>query len=60
MRLAILVYQTLNFNGYEGSLADFNTIFNNVVTYLTLSKLNIDPVDKVNQYLKSLEIVFLL
>src|SRR6266566_401309 len=51
-------YQALNFNGYKGSLTDFNATFNNVVTRLTLSKLNIDPVDKVNQYLKSLKAVF--
>src|SRR6266566_2032832 len=51
-------YQALNFNSYEGSLADFNATFNSVVTRLTLSRLNIDPVDKVNQYLKSLEAVF--
>ncbi len=51
-------YQTLNFNRYERSLADFNAMFNNVVACLTLSGLNIDPVDKVNQYFKSLETVF--
>ncbi len=51
-------YQALNFNGYEGSLADFNATFNSVVVRLMLSGLNIDPVDKVNQYLKSLEAVF--
>ncbi len=51
-------YQTLNFNRYERSLTDFNTTFNNVVAHLTLSGLNIDPIDKVNQYLKSLEAVF--
>src|SRR6266699_1290309 len=51
-------YQALNFNGYKGSLTDFNTTFNNVVARLTLSKLNIDPVDKVNQYFKSLEAVY--
>src|SRR6266699_3481399 len=53
-------YQALNFNGYEGSLADFNATFNNIVARLTLSGLNIDPIDKVNQYLKSLEAVFSL
>ncbi len=52
-------YQALNFNGYKGSLMDFNTMFNNMVARLILSKFNIDPVDKVNQYLKSLETVFL-
>ena len=51
-------YQALNFNGYEDSLTDFNATFNNVMARLTLSKLTIDPVDKVNQYLKSLETVF--
>src|SRR6266699_5844733 len=51
-------YQALNFDVYEGSLTDFNVTFNNVVARLTLSKLIIDPVDKVNQYLKSLETVF--
>ncbi len=51
-------YQALNFNRYEGSLTDFNATFNNVVARLTLSKLNIDPVDKINQYFKSLEAVF--
>ncbi len=51
-------YQTLNFNRYEGSLADFNVIFNNVVARLTLFRLNIDLIDKVNQYLKSLKAVF--
>ena len=51
-------YQALNFSGYEGSLADFNATFNNVVARLILSGLNIDPVDKVNQYFKSLETVY--
>ncbi len=51
-------YQALNFSGYEGFLTDFNATFNNVVARLTLSGLNIDPVDKVNQYLKSLEAVY--
>ena len=51
-------YQALNFNGYKGSLADFNATFNSVIAYFTFSKLNIDPVDKVNQYLKSLEAVY--
>ena len=41
-------YQTLNFNGYEGSLTDFNATFNNVVARLTFSRFNIDPIDKVN------------
>jgi len=53
-------YQTLNFNGYEGSLTDFNVIFNNMVVCLTLSRFTIDFVDKVNQYLKSLETIFSL
>ena len=53
-------YQTLNFSGYEGSLADFNATFNNVVARLTFSGLNIDLVDKVNQYFKSLEAVYSL
>src|SRR6266699_6541049 len=52
-------YQILNFNRYERSLADFNVTFNNMVARLTFSGLNIDPVDKVNQYLKSLKAVFL-
>src|SRR6266699_3027216 len=51
-------YQALNFSGYKSSLTDFNATFNNVVARLTLSKLTIDPIDKVNQYLKSLETVF--
>src|SRR6266699_1621085 len=51
-------YQALNFNGYKGSLTDFNATFNSMVARLTLSRFNIDPVDKVNQYLKSLEAVF--
>src|SRR6266699_441907 len=51
-------YQALNFSSYEGSLTDFNTTFNNVVARLTFSGLNIDLVDKVNQYLKSLKAVF--
>src|SRR6266699_1724190 len=51
-------YQALNFNGYKGSLTDFNATFNNIVVRLTLSRLIIDSVDKVNQYLKSLETVF--
>jgi len=51
-------YQALNFNRYEGFLTDFNTTFNNVAARLTFSGFNIDPVDKVNQYLKSLETVF--
>ena len=51
-------YQALNFNRYEGSLADFNITFNNIVARLTFSGFNIDPIDKVNQYLKSLEAVF--
>ncbi len=51
-------YQALNFNGYEGSLTDFNVTFNNVVVCLTFSKFNIDLVDKVNQYFKSLEAVY--
>ncbi len=37
---------------------DFNATFNNVVARLTFSGFNIDLVDKVNQYLKSLEVVF--
>ncbi len=37
---------------------DFNATFNNVVARLTFSGFNIDPVDKVNQYLKSLEAVY--
>ncbi len=41
-------YQALNFSGYEGSLADFNATFNNVVVRLTFSGFNIDLVDKVN------------
>ena len=41
-------YQALNFSGYEGSLTDFNITFNNVVARLTFSRLNIDPIDKVN------------
>jgi len=53
-------YQTLNFNHYKGSLTDFNATFNNIVAHLTLSKLNIDLIDKVNQYFKSLEAVFSL
>src|SRR6266566_3907844 len=51
-------YQALNFSGYEGSLTDFNATFNNMMAHLTLSGFIIDPVDKVNQYLKSLETVF--
>ena len=51
-------YQALSFEGYEGSLADFNATFNNVVARLTLSRHHIDPIDKINQYLKSLEGVF--
>src|SRR6266699_1563537 len=51
-------YQALNFNGYKGSLTDFNTTFNNVVAHLTFSRFNIDFIDKVNQYLKSLEMVY--
>ncbi len=50
----------MNFNGYEGSLTDFNITFNNVVVRLTFSRFNIDPVDKINQYLKSLEAVYFL
>ncbi len=53
-------YQALNFSSYKGSLTDFNATFNNVVARLTLSKLNIDLIDKVNQYFKSLEAVYLL
>ena len=53
-------YQALNFNRYEGFLMDFNVMFNNVVARLTFSRLNIDLVDKVNQYFKFLEAVFLL
>src|SRR6266566_3341541 len=41
-------YQALNFSGYEGSLADFNATFNNVVARLTFSGFNIDLVDKIN------------
>ncbi len=41
-------YQILNFNGYEGSLTDFNVTFNNVVARLTLSRFIIDPIDKIN------------
>ncbi len=41
-------YQALNFNRYKGSLTDFNATFNNMITHLTLSGLNIDPIDKVN------------
>ncbi len=51
-------YQALNFSHYEGSLVDFNATFNNVVARLTLSRFNIDLVDKVNQYFKSLEVIF--
>src|SRR6266566_6349303 len=51
-------YQALNFNGYEGSLADFNVMFNSVMARLTFSGFNIDLVDKVNQYFKFLEVVF--
>ena len=51
-------YQALNFSGYEGSLADFNATFNNMVVRLMFSGLNIDLVDKVNQYFKSLEAVY--
>src|SRR6266566_1783878 len=52
-------YQALNFNRYERSLADFNAMFNNIVIHLTLFRFNIDLIDKANQYLKSLEAVFL-
>ncbi len=37
---------------------DFNVTFNNVVVRLIFSELTIDFIDKVNQYLKSLETVF--
>src|SRR6266699_4055445 len=53
-------YQALNFNRYEKSLTDFNITFNNVVARLTFSGFNIDLVDKVNQYFKSLKTVFSL
>src|SRR6266566_5939801 len=51
-------YQVLNFNRYERFLTDFNATFNNVMAYLTFSRFNIDPIDKVNQYFKSLKTIF--
>ncbi len=51
-------YQALNFNDYKSSLTDFNATFNNMVARLTLSKFNIDLVDKINQYFKSLKAVY--
>jgi hypothetical protein len=51
-------FHSLNFKGFSGSLDDFNTKFTGLITRLTITGVNIDPTDQVNQYLKGLEAVY--
>ena len=51
-------YHALNFSSYSGSLAEFNAKFSNLVSRLTLSKVEIQAIDQVNHYLKAMEKAF--
>ena len=51
-------FHTLNFCGYNGSLASFNTKFAGLVSRLLLISIQIQVADQTNQYLRALESSF--